>query len=160
MFDEKFWLAIAFIIFVALLYKKLASVIIKSLDGKKSLIEDELQKAKNIRKEAEEILASCKKQEEESLLRAEEIINNASVEADRLLEVAKEDLEKSLKEKNLRHEHNLAKSGELFLQNIRNKAVDISFATAKDILTNELDNKKISDAINDNAISSFKNKVK
>ena len=55
-FDETAWVAIAFLIFIALVWKKASKAITEILDSRALLIENELKEAKSLKEEALEEL--------------------------------------------------------------------------------------------------------
>jgi F-type H+-transporting ATPase subunit b len=59
-FDESFWLAISFIIFVYLAYKPVKNSILKSLDSKIDEIKMRVQEAENLKIEASALLEKTK----------------------------------------------------------------------------------------------------
>ena len=65
--DETAWVAIAFIIFIALVWKKASKAIISILDNRSVLIQNELQEAKSLKEEAlEELRKSLQTQKKVS----------------------------------------------------------------------------------------------
>ena len=55
-FDETAWVAVAFIIFIALVWKKASKAIVSILDNRSLLIHNELNEAKSLKEEALEEL--------------------------------------------------------------------------------------------------------
>ena len=55
-FDETAWVAVAFIIFIALIWKKASNAIVSILDNRSLLIHNELNEAKSLKEEALEEL--------------------------------------------------------------------------------------------------------
>ena len=61
-FDETAWVAIAFILFIALVWKKGSKAITSTLDNRSLLIQEELDEAKSLKEEAlEELKESLKR---------------------------------------------------------------------------------------------------
>ena len=90
-FDETAWVAIAFILFFVLVWKKGKKAILSILDERSSLIEKELNEAKSLKEEAlEELRLALQKQK------------NVSDEAENLIKDAKETAKKIQEEANLR----------------------------------------------------------
>ena len=62
MFDSSFFVALSFLIFVGLvIYMGLPRMIISALDKRSADIQDELDEARNLREEAQKLLAKEKK---------------------------------------------------------------------------------------------------
>ena len=90
MLNEKFWLAIAFFSFVAIILKKFSPNIAKALDDKSKAIAQDILLAKEARNEAEKILASAKQIHENTIENAKKLISDADNEAKVLLHNASE----------------------------------------------------------------------
>merc|ERR1711965_629479 len=87
-FDETAWVAIAFIIFIALIWKKASKAITSILDDRTLLIESELNEAKSLKEEAlEEFRKSLQTQKQVSE-EAENIIRDAKETAKKIQEEA------------------------------------------------------------------------
>ena len=90
-FDETAWVAIAFILFFVLVWKKGKKAILSLLDERSLLIEKELNEAKSLKEEAlEELRLALQKQK------------NVSDEAENLIKNAKETAKKIQEEANLK----------------------------------------------------------
>jgi F-type H+-transporting ATPase subunit b len=87
-FDETAWVAIAFILFIALIWKKASKAIIEILDNRSSLIENELKEAKLLKEEALEELRKSLQTQKNISDEAEIIIKEAKEAARRIQEDA------------------------------------------------------------------------
>ena len=67
MFNEKFWLAIAFTSFVLLILKYVRPLIIKALDNKSKQIAEEILAAKEMKEKALRLLERAEKSYEDSI---------------------------------------------------------------------------------------------
>lgn len=101
MFDEKFWIAISFIILVGALYKKISGMITKAIDEKISSIKSQLQKATLINKEAQNIRDDYLVKKKESNAKAEQLIKNAKLAAHKLIFKNEEFLKDIIEKKNI-----------------------------------------------------------
>ncbi|GIR63185.1 MAG: ATP synthase subunit b 1 [Alphaproteobacteria bacterium] len=135
------WVLIAFILFFALVGKKLWSALTTNLDQRKKMIENELNEAKKLREEAQaELNASLKKQKEINK-QVLDIINDAKstakqIEADAL---KKSDIIIKRKEEQAKQKINNAQIEAL--NNIKNISAELSVKSAKVYIQNELDSK-------------------
>ncbi|NCU51868.1 MAG: hypothetical protein EBX25_00365 [Candidatus Fonsibacter ubiquis] len=67
MFDATFWVAISFVIFcLIIVYKKIPQVINNLLDNKINEIKSEIDNAKNLKNESEQLLKKYKKKIEDA----------------------------------------------------------------------------------------------
>ena len=77
MFDATFWVAISFAIFcLIIIYKKIPQVINNLLDSKINEIKSEIDNAKNLKNESQQLLQKYKTKIEEANIEAGKIINN------------------------------------------------------------------------------------
>lgn len=95
-FDEKFFVALATIIFFAIAFRPMKRAILGMVDSRITKIGNDLEEARKLRMEAEEILAHAKLKLEESEKQANEIVNYAQTEAESMLRNAKEKLAKDV----------------------------------------------------------------
>ncbi|MDA0916949.1 MAG: hypothetical protein O2784_06505 [Proteobacteria bacterium] len=86
-FDETAWVAIAFVLFIILVWKKGSQAITSRLDNRSLLIENELNQAKSLKEEALE-----------ELRQTLQIQKNISEEADNIIKEAKENAKKIIEE--------------------------------------------------------------
>ena len=87
-FDETAWVAIAFVIFIALIWKKASKAITSILDDRSLLIESELNEAKSLKEEALEQLRKSLQTQKQVSEEAENIIRDAKETAKKIQEEA------------------------------------------------------------------------
>ena len=87
-FDETAWVAIAFILFIALIWKKAGNAITSILDDRSLLIENELNEAKSLKEEALEELRKSLQTQKQVSEEAEGIIRDAKETAKKIQEEA------------------------------------------------------------------------
>jgi F-type H+-transporting ATPase subunit b len=76
-FDETAWVAVAFLIFIALVWRKASKAIIQILDSRALLIENELKEAKSLKEEALEELRKSLQTQKNISDEADKIIKDA-----------------------------------------------------------------------------------
>ena len=76
-YDETFWVAIAFLLFVAFIYKIIKKVMLSGLDNKIQEIKDSLSKAEELKAEANKLLSEIKEKEAKIASDADMIIEYA-----------------------------------------------------------------------------------
>ena len=86
--DETAWVAIAFIIIIALVWKKASKAIVSILDDRSVLIQNELQEAKSLKEEALEELRKSLQTQKKVSEEAENIIREAKETAKKIQEEA------------------------------------------------------------------------
>ena len=87
-FDETAWVAIAFILFFVLIWKKGKEAILSLLDERSSLIKKELNEAKSLKEEALEELRLALQSQKNVSDEAENIIKDAKETANKIQEEA------------------------------------------------------------------------
>lgn len=92
MLNEKFWLAIAFFTFIAIVIKIFGKKITTALDNKSRSIAQEIITAKEARKKAEELLAQSEIIYQQSIESAKKLVSEAEIEANKLMLHAQETL--------------------------------------------------------------------
>ena len=86
--DETAWVAIAFVIFIILVWKKASSAITSMLDNRSLLIENELNEAKSLKEEALEELRNSLQNQKNIFEESENIIKEAKDTAKKIHEEA------------------------------------------------------------------------
>ncbi len=99
MLNEKFWLAIAFLSFLALMLKYIWPLLAKAIDSKSKKIAEEILSAKELKEKAEKLLNDAEKFYQESLSFSQKLTKDAEVEAQKLAKESKEILENELRKK-------------------------------------------------------------
>ena len=97
MFDETFWVALAFVIFVAAVYKPVSRKMADALDSRAQKINLELDEAVRLREEAQALLAGYERRQNEALEEAEDILAHAHEEAERQTRQAGEALDELIR---------------------------------------------------------------
>jgi F-type H+-transporting ATPase subunit b len=79
--DETAWVAIAFVLFIGLVWKKASKAILTILDNRSNLIQDELNEARALKEEAMEKLRQASQIQQNSTEEFEQIIKDAALTA-------------------------------------------------------------------------------
>jgi F-type H+-transporting ATPase subunit b len=85
MFDEKFWLALAFIGFVILIARYVFPLITDQLDAKIKQIAEELVAAKEAKEKAKKLLLNAEDRYQAAIEFSDKLIQDAAIEAQKLL---------------------------------------------------------------------------
>ena len=139
MFSEpEFWVAVAFVIFVAALWKKGKAMLTGALDERAETIRREIEAATKLRAEAEATLADYKRKHAEALKEAEEILAHAKAEAKRLQIEAGEQAELRLKRREAQAHEKIAQAEAQALKDVRDLAVDLAITATQSVLTEKI----------------------
>ena len=92
--EPEFWVGVAFVIFIAVLWRAGAfAQIMSGLDARSARIQQELDEARRLREEAEKVLAEYKKKRGEAEGEAKAIVAQAQTEAAELTAEAERRME-------------------------------------------------------------------
>jgi F-type H+-transporting ATPase subunit b len=137
--DPEFWVLVAAIIFVAVVWKPARRAVIGSLDARAARIRQDLDEARRLREEAEQMLAEYRRREREGAAEAAAVVAHAKAEAERLAQRAAEELEQALQRRQRLAEERIAQAEAKALDEIRAVAVDVAIAAARQTLVEQLD---------------------
>jgi F-type H+-transporting ATPase subunit b len=156
--DPVFWTAVAFVIFVVLMYRPLKKALLGALDGRIEQIRTEVEEAQRLREEAQTLLASYQRKQREAAQEAQEIIRQAREEAElhrKETETAMADL---LKRQEALAVAKIAQAEAAAVQEVRDIAVDLAIAATQKILAEKVTG-DLSDKIVDKAIAELPQKL-
>jgi F-type H+-transporting ATPase subunit b len=130
------WVALAFILFLALLvYLGVHRKITDSLDGRQARIKGELDEARRLKEEAQALLAEFQRKGREAEKEAEAIIAGAKVEAERIAAEAKTRMEDFISRRTKMAETKITQAEAQALADVRSAAADAAVTAAEKILS-------------------------
>lgn len=140
--DNTFWATVALVIFAAVVvYLKVPGMISKSLDERAKRIRDELDEARRLRGEAQELLADFQRKRKEAEKDAADIVAAAKREADMLLEEANRKTEEYVTRRTALAEQKIEQAERDAIIEVRASAVDIAVEAARKMLAEKVDAK-------------------
>ncbi|WP_341756054.1 MULTISPECIES: ATP F0F1 synthase subunit B [unclassified Candidatus Tisiphia] len=101
LFDEKFWLAICFLIFVYLVYRPIKNIILKSLDDKIIAIKNQVVEAQKLNEDMALLFEDAVKQIQQIEVLREEMLKDGRETANNLIEQQNVEIDKFLESKKL-----------------------------------------------------------
>ena len=158
MFTATFWTALAFVIFVAAVYKPVSGKLAAALDARAEKIKEELDEAVRLREEAQVLLAGYERRQNEALKEAEDILANAREEAERQTRQAGEALEEFIRRREAQAVDRIARAEEEAVADVRNAAVELAIATTRKLISSELKEDR-AHALIDEAIAELGDKL-
>lgn len=136
--DAEFWVAVAFVIFVAGLgYLGVHRMIAKSLDERAARIKAELDEARKLKDEAAELLAEYQRKRQAAEGEAQDIISGAKAEAERMAAEAKTRIEDFVARRTKMAEAKIAQAEVQAAADVRSAAAEAAVAAAEKILSAE-----------------------
>jgi F-type H+-transporting ATPase subunit b len=145
--DPKFWVAVAFGLFVLLAAKFIWPAIARSLDNRAHAIKSQLEQAAHLQAEAELLLQQYEAQQKQSIRDAEEILENAKRDAGIIREQAARDLQTTLARRAAQAEEQIARAEQQALSQIRTQIIDAATESARSVVSAQLKGQKDDPAI-------------
>jgi F-type H+-transporting ATPase subunit b len=156
--DPAFWVGLAFLLVVALTFKKASRTITSSLDARAAKIRTQIEEARKLREDAQALLAEYQRKQRDAMAEAEKIISSAKAEAARMKIQAEQDLEHALARRKEQALERIAQSEAQAVAQVRNIAVDAALAAAEALIAKSLDGAK-RDALTEKAIGELAGKL-
>ncbi len=148
--NTNFIVLIAFLIFVGvLIYMKVPGKLTGMLDARSAQIAADLKEARELREEARTILASYERKQKEVQEQSDRIVANAREEAMAAAAQAKEDLKVSIARRVAAAEDRIASAETAAVREVRERAVNVAIAAARDILAKQMTKETASASIDD-----------
>ncbi|MFQ5958447.1 MAG: F0F1 ATP synthase subunit B [Alphaproteobacteria bacterium] len=141
MFDETFWVAVAFVVFVAMVFRPVGRMLASALDARARKIREELEEAVRLREEAQALFARYQRMQSDSIKEAEEILAHAREEAERQSKHGAEALEAALARRESQAMERIARAEHEALAEVRGAAVDLAVKATRKLLADKLDEK-------------------
>ena len=148
--NTDFIVTIAFICFVGVvIYFKVPTIVGNLLDKRAEGIRKDLDEAKRLREEAQEIYASYERRQREVTGQADQIVANAKREAEAQAAKAKEDLKTSIERRLKAAEDQIASAESDAVRAVRDRAVRTAVSAASEILAQQVASGQRSAGIDD-----------
>jgi F-type H+-transporting ATPase subunit b len=144
MFDATFWVAISFVIFcLIIIYKKIPQTISNLLDGKINEIRSEIDNAKNLKRESEELLQKYKNKTEAAHAESNQIINSEKKETEIFIKESEKKFEQLIDNKKKSLEQKLDQMKIKAMKDIQNISNKIAIEAVKKIILDQENNDKM-----------------
>ena len=156
--EAEFWLTVAFIIFVGLLFRPVTRMITSALDGRSDAIAKELDEAARLAEEARAALAEYQRKQRDAVKEAEEILARAEAEAKRMGEQAARGLAAALARRGQLAMEKIAQAEARAVDEVRNAVIDIALSATRKLIEENVDQRK-SDALVEDAIKELSDKL-
>jgi F-type H+-transporting ATPase subunit b len=136
LYEAEFWVAIAFVLFLAVLVKfGVPRSAVNALDARSARIKAELDEARRLREEAQSVLAASQQRRREAEREADAIVASARAEAEQLAAEAKTKVEELIARRTKIAEAKIAQAESQALADVRAAAADAAVAAAEKVLT-------------------------
>ncbi len=157
--DATAWALVGLIIFMGIvLYLKVPAMVTKSLDDRAENIRNELDEARGLREEAQNLLAEYQAKRQAAEKEAEEIVAAAKREASLLSEEAARKTAEFVERRTASAEQKIAQAEAQAMADVRASAVDVAIAAAEKIVSDKVTGATASGLIK-SSISEIKSKL-
>jgi len=147
-FEAEFWVAVSFVIFLAVLgYFGVHRMVLDLLDQRSIRIQSDLEEARRLRDEAQAVLAEYQRKRNEAEHEASAIVASARAEAERLAAEAKAKVEEFVARRTKMADLRIAQAETQAIADVRSAAADAAVAAAEKILTETVKGKTADDLI-------------
>lgn len=135
----EFWVAVAFFIFVGILiYMKVPGAIAASLDQRADAIRKELDEARRLREEAQDLLADYQQKQRRADDEAKAIVEQAEREALSIKQQAEKALQESIERRSRMAEEKIARAEAQALTEVRGAVIEAATTAAERVLASRV----------------------
>lgn len=153
-----FWVAMAFLSVVTLFARPVTRFVVTALDGRAQNIKTKLEEARKIREDAQSLLADYQRRQRDALRDAQQIMQRAHEEADRLKTEVREKLEETIHNREKQALDRVAIAQRLALKDLQDVAARLSLDMAEYILAEKVKHTG-SDALIESSLSVIPEKL-
>lgn len=137
--SPEFWVAISFLVFVGILVKMgVPALITKALDDRADTVRKELDQARRLREEAQDLLADYQRKQRAADDEAKAIIEEARREAEAMKAESARALKEQLERRTKLAEEKIARAEAQAVSEVRAAAVDVAMSTAERLIAEKL----------------------
>lgn len=151
--DPETWVAVAFLIALGVAMKPAGRMMLGLLDRRSDQIRNELDEARRLREEAQELLASYQRKQREAEREAEGLIAHAREEAERMAKRAAADLEGQLARRRQQAMDRIGQAEADAVRQVRSAAVELALKATRKLITEKISEteqaKLVDDAIDE-----------
>jgi F-type H+-transporting ATPase subunit b len=138
-FMAEFWVAVAFFIFVGIMiYMKVPGMVTKALDDRADAIRKDLDAARKLREEAQDLLADYQAKQRQAETEVQQIIEDARREAEAMKAEGDKALQESLTRRTRIAEEKIARAEAQAVAEVRAIAVEAATAAAERIVKDKV----------------------
>ncbi|MAU62060.1 ATP F0F1 synthase subunit B [Parvibaculum sp.] len=136
----EFWILACLVAFFAILgYFKVHRTIAGSLDKRAADIAAELDEARRLREEAQQLLASYQRKQREAMKEAEDIISQAKAEAEQLAKETRANMEAQVERRTKLAEDKIAQAETQAVNDVRSAAAEVAIGAARRVIAEKVD---------------------
>lgn len=158
--NTSFWVLVAFAIVIGIFIRAgIHKTIASGLDKRAQKIADEINEARKMREEAQEILAQYQRRQREAEDEAAAIIEQAKKDAKRMAVEARDKISEQVERRTKAAEAKIARAEAQALSEVRSQAADLAVAAATEIIRERMNSAGAQGAFVDKAIAELREKL-
>ena len=138
----EFWVAVGFLILLAVLFKPAKKMIIASLDSRAEKIRSSLDEAEKLREEAQHVLADYQRKQREAAREIEGLVANARSQAETMRCEAENSVKNALARREQVALEKISQKEADAIAEVRNLAVDMAIKASGELLERRLGQKQ------------------
>jgi len=138
---ESVWVAVGFVVFVVLVWKKVGAALGSMLDERSQKIKADLDEARALREAALEELHQFQRLHREAAEEAKAILKTAEATAERIRENAEKAASETVKRREIQAKAKIEAAETAMINELRERAARLAIATAGEIISTKLDGK-------------------
>ena len=138
-FDEAMWVALGFVLFVVLVWKKAGAALAETLDTRSAKIKSELDEARKLYEEAKSELDSLKGLKRDAEKEAKTIVANAKAAANRIRETAAQKAVETVARREAQAAAKIQASEVALVNELRAKAASLAVDAARELIAEKMD---------------------
>ncbi len=140
-----FWTGLSFFVLLMVVWRYVTPVLGDVLDQRKSRIQEDLDKAEQMRTDAEKSLAEYKEQLKLARNEAQEIVAHAKSEASKIITAKTAELERDIARRSEEAQISIEQAKAKAMRDVRLEMVDLAVVAAEKIMSAEVDKNKASE---------------
>ena len=138
-FDEAMWVALGFVLFLVLVWKKAGVALAETLDTRSAKIKSELDEARKLHEEAKSELDSLKALKRDAEKEAKTIVANAKAAANRIRETAAQKAVETVARREAQAADKIQASEAALVNELRAKAASLAVDAARELIAEKMD---------------------
>ena len=137
--DATFWAFISLILFIGIIvYMKVPGMVTKGLDDRSDKIRNDLEEARRLREEAQQLLAEYQRKRKEAEQEAESIVSAAKREAEAMAQDAERKTAEYVERRTALAEQKIAQAEALAVAEVKSSAVDMAVDATEALLAKKM----------------------
>ena len=138
-FDEAMWVALGFVLFIVLVWKKAGAALAETLDTRSAKIKSELDEARKLHEEAKSELDSLKGLKRDAEKEAKTIVENAKAAANRISETAAQKAVETVARREAQAAAKIQASEAALVNELRAQAASLAVNAARELVAEKMD---------------------